>query len=363
VLDAWLGLTSAPIDAPLWFIRDLAVILVISRVLALGLRRAPLLVAGLLFAGFFDPFRFWLSTVYLPPTALSAFSFGVFLAVQGRLPRLGAISRASLILGYGAGTLLLAFKADAPSLGRIALCLIPMGIWSAWELAGIVEARLPRLAGWVGGLHYATFLLFAAHPFPLLLLRKMFGASVAPMGPWISFAVFALAIPTIVVASCCISRRWLSAAPVGLVRLLDAGSGEPRAIRDTGRAGADSAGATSLGERIARRHRISPDATTRLFRKKTRRFHERLLEGFFGWLFPDRRNRVESVLADLLKCGSLDELARDLRFYKERCFDGDGGLGALIHPFSGRRVLGAAESYFKEDPQSGDSGAGGTRRD
>jgi succinoglycan biosynthesis protein ExoH len=161
---------DAPLNLPLYFLRDLFVCILLSPLLALLIRRYPMPTLAVLLALAIFPASLG---ILLRNSILFSFSFGIYLALH-RIdlkiidPYAIQISAAFLALTMLFGTALFWTGPDFPAwldIGRNLLVLA--GIPGFWALSAIlIRSQVGRRLADTGGL---SFWIFCAH-FPLLLM-------------------------------------------------------------------------------------------------------------------------------------------------------------------------------------------------
>jgi succinoglycan biosynthesis protein ExoH len=175
-VNAVLGLTGLPIALQFWFVRDLFVTVLVSPLLWLMLRKAPL--AGALSLGFV-----WLAGgtlgIFIRTDVLFFFYLGALLRQRGTVPQLSLRLTVQLLVVYA---VLMALRALAPlAWGTEPSAMVtealevatrmarPLGVIACWgaclHLAG---SRIGRFMARYGGF---AFFLHAAH-YPLIAALK-----------------------------------------------------------------------------------------------------------------------------------------------------------------------------------------------
>jgi succinoglycan biosynthesis protein ExoH len=225
--DALLALTAAPLDLPLYFLRDLFVCFLLSPVLGRLLARHPIatlaVVAGVVFSeaelGFL-----------LRPDILLSFAIGSALAIHrvdvGRWDACApAVAGGFLAAGLALAVLLAAGYREALGSDRITQALIPVGIAGFWSLSAVLErSRFGRMLARAG--RY-SFLVFCIH-YPLMMLEWMAWQHL-PLG----YPLFYVLAPVSSLAAGIAVWHLLRRRAPTLLALIDGGcGGSPRVRRD-----------------------------------------------------------------------------------------------------------------------------------
>jgi hypothetical protein len=225
VANAFLALTEWPLVVPLWFLRDLFVCCLLSPLLLVGLRRAPLIIALVLAA-----YALFGDGLYLMqrPALLLFFALGMWLRLGAVSP--ATIDRAATILLAGLAVMVAVFLtirieriliADMNDQLRIALdtglrVTMAAGFW--W-LTSLV--RRSGLRDHVLRLEPYAFFLFCSHAilfnFGGIVLRRIFGNYGDPL-----FAVSFFLQPLLAVVAA-VAGLWIVSRMPVLPVLLNAG--------------------------------------------------------------------------------------------------------------------------------------------
>ncbi len=225
--DALLALTKWPLDVPLWFLRDLFVCCLLSPLLFMGLKRAPVIVM-LVLAAYMVFGENWL--ILLRPQLLLFFALGMWL----RLSRTAepAIDRAARWLLPGLAVMValyLAFRIENVLFGEMddtlrltldSLLRITMaaGFWLLTDV--ILRSRFA--AGFLRFEPYAFF-LFCSHAiffhFAALVFRRLFGNYGSDL-----FAVTFFALPLLAVLGAIVGLQLIDRSRK-LLFLFNAGRG------------------------------------------------------------------------------------------------------------------------------------------
>lgn len=201
----WLGLTvfhpTAPIDVPLWFVRDLMVMVVLSPVVYFLLRRLggwlPLLL-GVLYV-----MVLWPPVEGLSLSAAFFFTAGGWMGLTGRnlVVEAGRVRTLSYVLTPLLLASLMALQGATVRLGSLLTPLyVICGCCALVNVAAASVRRFPRLVPRVCS--ESSFFIYAAHT---LLLLKLMGALAARLFPGEAPALYVLryfATPLLTVAVC-----------------------------------------------------------------------------------------------------------------------------------------------------------------
>jgi len=192
--NALLGITKMPIDYPMWFIRDLIVLVLLAPVIQVFLARrvAPLflvVLAALWFTGKWPVF-------YPSVEATLFFCLGGYLSrFTSSLKKLDKFAPRTSVL-FLAG--LCASAAIQNSNLYLHQATIALGIPSIWWLAGLA-ARGGRTRIALTWLSTASFLVFAAHEPLLTIFRKVAYKVLHPASGVVVLALYLL-IPIVLIA-------------------------------------------------------------------------------------------------------------------------------------------------------------------
>ncbi len=227
-IDPWLGLTGHPADVPLWYLRDLAFLLLLSGVIGGCLRwlRGP---AALLYFVAVLVLEFACQPLHSRlPSDLFWFSCGCWCGLNGTIPDLTGSWRrfmtgvwlvASVWRGYGLLN---------SSMWRMAWLTVPLGVWVAWSWSADLR-RYPRLREQWQRLAAPSFFLFAAHVLPLVALRKLAWRSLESGGSLPSLLGLYGVIPGIVVLGCLGLHRGIARLPWRCQKWIDPTVNHPKA--------------------------------------------------------------------------------------------------------------------------------------
>jgi fucose 4-O-acetylase-like acetyltransferase len=178
LLNSVLGYRSPPLDVPLWFVRDLILLVILSPVLRLAVNLAPVPCFTLLLLRFFG---FFPSPIpVLGPESTFCFSLGLWFGKNGIPEDPGARVRWSFLALWLAGTV--AEAVTMPSgLTRTFVHNLNLGIGmtAVWWLTADLS-RSGALADWLVRRARDSFFLFAAHGLVINVLRKL-AVSILPM--------------------------------------------------------------------------------------------------------------------------------------------------------------------------------------
>lgn len=182
--------TLAPAQIPLWFVRDLMLLVILSPLLRWLLRHAAWPFLALVGTAYY--LELWPCYGGVTLIGLWYFSLGAWFGVRGLDPlqQLGRLSR----LALPTAVLLL-----------VALACLPEGFWYsvaqalyvlAAMLAAAVLAQRPvhgsRRLQWLAA---SSFFVYASHTIVLFPLSRVLAGFVAPLGPAASFAAYLLCLP------------------------------------------------------------------------------------------------------------------------------------------------------------------------
>lgn len=175
-VDAVLGLTRLPVAFQFWFVRDLFVTVLVSPLLWLMLRHAPLPGAAVLCLAWIADFTFF--GLFIRTDVLFFFYLGALARLRGVEPRVGWNTTKLLLLVYA---VLMALRALAPlafdpsqpdqreMLDLFTRLARPLGVVACWGLClRLAATAWGEAIGRYGGF---AFFLHAAH-FPLIIFVK-----------------------------------------------------------------------------------------------------------------------------------------------------------------------------------------------
>ncbi|NML15633.1 acyltransferase family protein [Azohydromonas caseinilytica] len=187
-LDGMLGLTRAPWDYPLNFLRDLLVLLLLTPVLRLLLSRASYLGFALWFVIFFFDFD---GPLVGRPDMPVTYALGALAAVrQWDLKRLDRFARPCLVLLFLLCAIMLVNRVADRKWFTI---FTPFLIWPATSLvanSAFVKRWAPKLAA-------ASFFIFLFHAFPLKAIATVLGKV-----PFVPFELAWFLAPALTVGLC-----------------------------------------------------------------------------------------------------------------------------------------------------------------
>ena len=172
ILDQWLGIHGHPADVPLWYLRDLAFLLVLSGAIVWVLRwlRGPL---ALLYFASVIGLEFALQRFH---TRLSSdlfwFSCGCWCGLRGGIPELVGRWRLVVTVVWFGLSVWRGYGLLSSGMGRSAWVTVPLGVWVAWSWSHELQ-RFPRLRAKWQQLATPSFFIFAVHVLPLVALRKI----------------------------------------------------------------------------------------------------------------------------------------------------------------------------------------------
>jgi peptidoglycan/LPS O-acetylase OafA/YrhL len=187
--NALLGFEGMPINAPLWFVRDLFLLVLIAPVLVFLVRRwaAPVLLGLLgLWLGLF-PVAWRLPLI--SAEAILFFTVGVALAYRApslqlpRTPVTRLIPLGYLVLGLIEAFVVTFGSGPPPLLHQLN---IVVGVGAVFIVADHLGGSSP-VAQAVSRLAPTAFFMFAAHAPLLGLFRKLMFIAIHPENPWVKF--------------------------------------------------------------------------------------------------------------------------------------------------------------------------------
>ncbi len=227
--DALLALTKWPLDVPLWFLRDLFVCCLLSPLLFIGLKRAPVIV--MLVLGAYMVFgEDWL--ILQRPQLLLFFALGMWLRITG--PDMQAIDRMARLLTVGLAIMIVVFVTirlervlltEMEETLRLALDTLLRVTMAGgfWLLTGMMQHTV--LASLCMRLEPHAFFLFCSHAilfhFAAIPLRRVFGNYGSDLFPITFFA-----LPIAAVAAAFVGLRMIRGSQT-LLFLFNAGHDVP----------------------------------------------------------------------------------------------------------------------------------------
>lgn len=205
--DALLALTKWPLDVPLWFLRDLFVCCLLSPLLYVGLKRAPVIVM-LVLAAYMVFGEDWL--ILQRPQLLLFFALGMWLRLTG--PDMQAIDRMARLLTVGLAIMIVVFVTirlervlltEMEETLRLALDTLLRVTMAGgfWLLTGLMQHTV--LASLCVRLEPHAFFLFCSHAilfhFAAIPLRRVFGNYGSDLFPITFFSLPILAVVAAIV--------------------------------------------------------------------------------------------------------------------------------------------------------------------
>ncbi len=176
-IDGWvlfpeLGNSACPVNGPLWFMRDLVVLFLLSPILV---KWAKYVFPACILLSFIPDFSLQFTNSsqdhLVAPHALAFFSAGCLLQTldKERQKKILTFYSPALIIGYTAFMTLdwLYFRTITAS-PQCDLCQSLMGIWIMYQIARWIEVRIPAATPFALKFAPVTFLTFAAH---IMLIR------------------------------------------------------------------------------------------------------------------------------------------------------------------------------------------------
>lgn len=204
----WLGQSlaavTAPVQEPLWFVRDLMVTVVLAPLFWFVLRY--LRVVGLVLLAVVFYARLWPNPCGVSFTAFWFFGLGAWFSISGRdaVRSLRPLTLPALVLGVGALAVLVRFPDVWPELRAVAqplyvLCAMAVSVRLAGFLARKIRPSAFR--------SQASFFVYAAHTILLLPLSTWLAAYT--VGRPVSWLVAAYLAGPILAATGCLVACWL----------------------------------------------------------------------------------------------------------------------------------------------------------
>jgi len=212
ILDQWLGITGHPADVPLWYLRDLAFLLVQSGAIAWVLRRLRGPLALVYFASVIG-LEFALHRFHTRlPSDLFWFSCGCWCGLRGGIPELVGRWRLAVTAVWFGLSVWRGYGLLSSWMWRTAWITVPLGVWVVWSWSRELQ-RFPRLRARWQKLAAPSFFLFAVHVLPLVALRKLTWHWLESGGPLaIVVGLYGL-IPGLVLLSCLWLHPWTLRLP------------------------------------------------------------------------------------------------------------------------------------------------------
>lgn len=205
----WLGWTmpmSAPIDFPLWFLRDLIVMVFISPVIFLFLKSFRYW--GLLFLGIAYLTNIWTSLPGLNVTAVFFYSVGVYIAINGRniVVEFRKIEPLSYILALFFLFLSLWFDGSNTNIGALYVYrpYVLFGVCAMICIASRVNEKRP-LSPLYTQLSQATFFIYAIHAWIIMGISAKIVSSIVTSHSAFASTVSYFLLPAINIAICILS--------------------------------------------------------------------------------------------------------------------------------------------------------------
>lgn len=232
-LNALLGISQAPFNGPLHFLRDVFVCFLLLPAFHALATRLPLLAVGLSGVLFFGEARAhdWLQLGPVPlffrPTIPALFLFGMVIRsgyLAGLTPALEAALRRYLwvlLLAVCAFALWGSLDAAAPGAGGLPQ-IHPAGRLASLLLLWGMVIRLRELdiAAWLQGLSGLTFLVFCLHPLFEFVARQGLGTLFGWQMPGLLASAAYLAMPAGCFVTAWLMQRAMRQRLPGLLRLL-----------------------------------------------------------------------------------------------------------------------------------------------
>ena len=193
---------SVPINNPLWFMRDLVLLFLLSPLLC---RYATYLLLAMVMLSLMPEAVYWFSHdcgVFCSPYSLSLFCFGCWLGTFGKEDRTRMLKFYSLPLVVFYIILCMVifwYREYLPAITRkpLVASMISFGIF--YQLCRIIEVHLPRVADLALRFAPVTFLTFATHMIVYMLLPEVLRQSL----------IFCLCLPLLIFAVLELLFVWL----------------------------------------------------------------------------------------------------------------------------------------------------------
>ena len=193
----WSHYDGQPISVPFWFIRDLMVVILLSPILHVFIRRCK--VFSVLILGVLWFFGLWMEVPGFSSTAFFFFSFGAWFSINRR-----NFTVDFLPMRWNAAFLYLALVVlstwvwrnnlmDTDYIHKTGIVVGLIAIVS-WTARGVSTDRLP-VSKFLAG---SSFFVYAYHGMPLALLVKYWVKLLAPMNEWTMIAGYLCASVSIV---------------------------------------------------------------------------------------------------------------------------------------------------------------------
>ena len=128
--------TDMPINVPLWFLRDLMLMVIISPLLYKILKKQGKLLLAFFAVLWLVKYFGWLN-IYMPAQALLFFSFGAYMSINGKdmIAEFGKYKKLSVIGYFTLGVLAMCFHNDPVVYKIIKSMLIVVGLFFAFNVA------------------------------------------------------------------------------------------------------------------------------------------------------------------------------------------------------------------------------------
>lgn len=193
---------SVPVNNPLWFMRDLVLLFLLSPLLC---RFASYLLLGMVMLSIMPETAYWFSHdcgVFCSPYSLSLFCFGCWLGSFGKEERTHMLKFYSipLVVFYIILCMVIFwYREYLPAITRkpLVASIISFGIF--YQLCRIIEVHLPRVADFALCFAPVTFLTFATHMIVYMLLPEVLRQSL----------IFCLCLPVLIFAGLALLFAWI----------------------------------------------------------------------------------------------------------------------------------------------------------
>lgn len=199
-----LAAVTAPVQEPLWFVRDLMVVVVLAPLFWFVLRYLRAVGLVLLAVVFYA--RLWPNPCGVSFTAFWFFGLGAWFSISGRdvVRSLRPLTLPALVLGVGALAVLVCFPNAFPELRAVAqplyvLCAMTVAV----RLAGFLSRKIRPSAF----RSQASFFVYAAHTILLLPLTTWLAAHT--VGRSVSWQITAYLAGPVLAALGCLVIFWL----------------------------------------------------------------------------------------------------------------------------------------------------------